>query len=176
MLCESCGQRKATVHYTEIINGQKRESHLCEVCAGELHSQSFNFPPQLNLHHFLAGLLNHEFGESDYSIPAKSGKKCDKCGIVEEQFIKQGLLGCGDCYPYFGDKLQPLLRRIHGNNRHTGKVPVRTGGRARVVKEIEDLKSKLKTAVEHEEFELAVKYRDSIRALEGKLQHEGGEV
>ncbi len=176
MVCESCGQRPATIHFTEIINGHKQESHLCEICAGELQPQGLKFAPQLSLHHFLAGLLNHELGEGSYRVPAEAGRKCAKCGIMEEQFVKQGLLGCGDCYPYFEERLQPLLRRIHGNTRHTGKVPARTGGRARLVKEIEDLKSKLKTAVEHEEFELAVKYRDRIRELEGNLLEEEGEA
>lgn len=175
MLCERCGQRPATVHFTEIINGHKQESHLCEVCAGEIQPQGFKFVPQLNLHNFLAGLLNHEFGGGGYGLTVTGGRKCEKCGVAEEQFIKQGLLGCGDCYPYFEERLLPLLRRIHGSTRHTGKVPGRTGGRVRLVKEIEKLKGQLKKAVDCEEFELAAQYRDKIRELEKKLG-EGSEV
>lgn len=175
MLCERCGQRPATVHLTEITNGHKQETHLCEVCAGEIQPQGFKFVPQLSLHNFLAGLLNHELGGANYTRPEVAVKKCEKCGMAESQFVKQGLLGCGDCYPYFEERLLPLLRRIHGNTRHTGKVPGRTGGRFRLVKEIENLKRLLREAVSREEFERAAQLRDNIRHME-KILEEGGEA
>lgn len=181
MLCERCGQRPATVHFTEITNGHKQETRLCEVCAREIHPQGFMFVPQLNLHNFLAGLLKHELGGGGYARPEEDGGKCGRCGVAGGQFVKQGLLGCGDCYPYFEEKLLPLLRRIHGNTRHTGKVPGRTGGRARLVKEIENLKMQLKEAVSREEFERAAQLRDNIRQLEKRwkrgvkaVDHQGG--
>ena len=34
MLCERCHKKEATVHYVQIVNGQKTESHLCAACAG----------------------------------------------------------------------------------------------------------------------------------------------
>jgi protein arginine kinase activator len=175
MLCDHCGQRQATVHLTEITNGHKTESHLCQVCASEIQAQGFGFAPQLNLHHFMAGLLNHELGGANYGQQQADGEKCARCGMAEGQIMKQGLLGCGDCYPYFEEKMQPLLRRIHGNTRHTGKVPGRTGGRARTVKEIENLKNRLREAVGREEFERAAQFRDAIRQLEKTLE-EGGEA
>ncbi len=59
MQCERCNERPATVHLTEITNGQKQETHLCEVCAKEIQLQGFGLLPQMNLHNFLAGLLNY---------------------------------------------------------------------------------------------------------------------
>lgn len=174
MLCEKCSQRPATVHVAEIINGQKQETHLCEVCAKEIQIHGFGFFPQMNLNNFLAGLLNYDFNGGSYNQSGHAGKVCERCGISEEQFAKNGLLGCGECYPYFEDKMLPLLRRIHGNTRHTGKVPERTGGRARLVKEIEVMKRQLKEAVGCEEFERAAQLRDAIRRLEKNLE-EGGE-
>jgi len=175
MLCERCGQRPATVHMTEIINGQKNETHLCEVCAREIQPQGFAFVPQIHLHNFLASLLNHELSGHKNEQAETTVNRCEKCGVPEEQIVKQGLLGCGDCYPFFEDKVLPLLRRIHGSTRHTGKVPERTGGRARLVKEIETLKSHLKEAVGREDFEQAAQLRDQIHQLE-KSMNEGGEV
>lgn len=170
MLCERCAQRQAAVHFTEIINGNKKETHLCEVCAGEIKPQGFVFVPQLNLHNFLSSLLNHELGTGSYTMPAGTDRKCKRCGLNESQFVKQGLLGCGDCYPYFEERMLPLLRRIHGNTRHTGKVPERTGGRARMIKEIEALKNQLRDFVSREEFEKAAQLRDKIRLLERSLE------
>ncbi|MCL6559979.1 MAG: UvrB/UvrC motif-containing protein [Firmicutes bacterium] len=174
MLCERCQQRPATVHLTEITNGQKKDSHICEVCAGEMQSQGFGFPPQLNLHNLLAGLLKHGMGAGHFTLAEPAGKNCEKCDLAEGQFVKQGLLGCGDCYRSFEGRLEPLLRRIHGNTRHTGKVPERTGGRARLAKEIDAMKQKLREAVGREEFERAAEIRDKVRELE-KLMEQGGE-
>lgn len=30
MMCQECGQRPATLHFTKIVNGDKTEFHLCE--------------------------------------------------------------------------------------------------------------------------------------------------
>ena len=174
MICEKCSQRPATVHVAEIINGQKQETHLCEICAKEIKIHGFGFFPQMNLNKFMAGLLNCEFNDSSsYNQTGTAGKICEKCGVSEEQFANKGLLGCGECYPYFEEKMIPLLCRIQGNTRHVGKFPERMGGRARLVKEIEIAKRQLKEAVGREEFELAAQLRDNIRQLEKTLEEEG---
>jgi protein arginine kinase activator len=174
MLCEKCSQRPATVHVAEIINGQKQETHLCEICAKEIQIHGFGLFPQMNLNNFLAGLLNYDFNSSSYNQTEAAGVICEKCGVTEEEFAKKGLFGCGDCYLNYEEKVMPLLRRIHGNTRHVGKVPERKGGRARLVKEIEVMKRQLKEAVGREEFERAAQLRDTIRQLEKNLE-EGGE-
>lgn len=33
MQCMECHERPAALHVTEIVNGTKRERHLCEQCA-----------------------------------------------------------------------------------------------------------------------------------------------
>lgn len=175
MMCKRCGQRPATMHMTEISNGNKTETHLCDVCAREIQAQGFAFAPQLHLHSFLVGLLNHELGGDKQDHNELTGKRCEKCGIFEGQIVKQGLLGCGDCYPFFGDRLLPLMRRLHGRPRHTGKVPERTGARARLIKEVNNLKSMLKEAVSREDFEQAAQLRDQIRQMEKSIE-DGGEL
>lgn len=174
MLCEKCNQRPATVHVAEIINGQKQETHMCEICAKEIQIHGFGFFPQMNLNKFLAGLLNYDFNGGSYNQTDAVSEVCEKCGVSEVQFANKGLLGCSDCYHHFEEKMIPLLRRIHGNTRHIGKVPERKGGRARLVKEIEVAKRQLKEVVGREEFERAAQLRDTIRQLEKNLE-EGGE-
>lgn len=170
MECERCHQRPATVYLTEIINNQKRTMRLCEQCAREVQAESLGFLPQMNLHSFLASLLHSEFAAPAFGqAVVPSPAKCSVCGIVESQFAKQGLLGCANCYNNFGDRLEPVLRRIHGTTRHTGKVPRRTGGKVRVTSQIERLKAKLREAISREEFELAAQLRDKIRELEQEL-------
>jgi len=175
MECERCHQRPATVYLTEIVNNTKKTIRLCENCARKIQAESFSQMPQMNLHSFLSSLLNNEFFGSAAS-PAQEDlseqTRCSSCGITESMFIKQGLLGCGACYSSFGGRLEPVLRRIHGAARHTGKVPERSGGKARIINKIDNLKTRLKEAISREEFEQAALLRDEIRGLENDLKKE----
>lgn len=173
MLCERCGKNQATVHYTEIINGQKKELNLCKSCASELQPQGFSFMPQLNFHNFLGGLMGHSFGVGDFTKTSPRVNKCEVCGLSESQFAQRGLLGCGNCYNTFGNTLESLVRRIHGTSYHNGKVPERTSDKIKLNRKIESLRAQLKQAVEAEEFERAAQLRDSIRELEKRLEQEG---
>ncbi|MFZ5646374.1 MAG: UvrB/UvrC motif-containing protein [Bacillota bacterium] len=171
MNCERCQERPAVVHLTEIINNKKRTLHLCEQCAREVQAESFGFIPQLNLHNLLASFFSNQIA-APFGSAVAQGEKCPNCGLSEAQFAQRGLLGCGDCYRKFGASLDPVFRRIHGNARHTGKVPERTGGRVKITKDIERLKLRLREVISREEFEEAARIRDEIRKLEKELAGE----
>ncbi|NLW07034.1 MAG: hypothetical protein GX039_03500 [Clostridia bacterium] len=160
MLCERCQERTATVHVTQIINGQKTELSLCQECAREIQPQfDFSIPK------FLAGLFDNEL-----SIKAPAAAvQCRQCGLSYEQFHQTGRLGCPECYERLAPRLDPLIRRIQGSSQHRGKVPLRAGGNLRVKREIEELRSQLQQLVQREEFEKAAQVRDQIRSLEKRL-------
>lgn len=82
------------------------------------------------------------------------------------EFSNNGKIGCHDCYDAFFDNLMPVVKRIHGNSRHVGKIPNRGGGELRIKSEIEKLKSELNTAIKEQEFEHAAELRDKIKDLE----------
>ena len=172
MLCERCRQRPAVVHFTEIINDQKKQMSLCEPCVREVQADSFGSVPQLNLHQFLAGLLNMDAGNRNIPGTAEKYMECQKCGLSEARFVQMGLLGCGDCYTHFTNRMMPLVKRIHGHKQHTGKMPQRIGGKARLAKEISSLRASLKDTVAKEEFEKAAELRDMIRDLEEEFSRE----
>lgn len=164
MLCDICGKNPATVHLTEIIDNQMAELHLCEECARQKSEQ---MEQQFGLSDLLAGLA--EFGKpvqekEDVSL------KCKKCGLTFADFKKIGRLGCGDCYDSFRKYLGPLVKRIHGSSRHTGKSPLRQAraGKPGGVNLLGTLRYKLQRAVETEAFEEAAKIRDQIKELEKK--------
>ncbi|RJX17159.1 MAG: hypothetical protein C4575_13845 [Desulforudis sp.] len=164
MICERCKQRPATVHYTEIINNQKKQMNICEVCAKDEQIASFNLMPQQNLHDFLAGI----FGPGS----EVDQLQCPQCGLTGHKFSAHGLLGCSNCYQEFEDRIEPMIRRIQGTGVHTGKVPARSLGRYRVIREVEQLKKSLRESVAREEFEKAAELRDRIRETEQKLAGE----
>lgn len=170
MICQECGQRQATVHLTKIINNHKTEMHLCEECARQ--REDFIQIPAFSVNDLLAGFMDLGHSQLSYEKPASS--KCAACGMDYNQFKKVGRLGCQECYQYFGNELNPVLRRIQGNIQHAGKVPQRTGSGLLKKKQITQWKSELKRAVELEAFERAAELRDKIKELE-QSQEIGGD-
>ena len=160
MLCDSCGKKQATVHYTEIHNGEMMEMHLCEECARQ---KEIEFKPHFSLADFLAGL-----GDFEATLPVETQKeKCPACGMTMTDFTKMGRLGCGECYAAFRESLAPLLKRIHGRLNHTGKV-IGTVAKGAARNILEKLKADLQVAISREEFEEAARLRDKIKELENK--------
>lgn len=162
MLCNVCGKNEATVHLTEILNDKTMKLHLCEDCAKDKGAE---MEGHFGMSDLLAGLA--DLG-ANLEPGAMIAIKCPACGFTYQDFKKVGRLGCGGCYDAFKKQLDPLLKRIHGANRHIGKVPLMAG---KIVKEnvaLQDMKAQLEKAIRAEEFEEAAKLRDRIRALEDK--------
>lgn len=155
MLCNRCNQRPATVHYKEVVNNQQKEIYLCEECAKEM-----NIGIMQPFGDFLPSLFQHTFRQEMPEV------RCPHCGMTLNEFSNNGKIGCHDCYDAFFDNLMPVVKRIHGNSRHVGKIPNRGGGELRIKSEIEKLKIELNTAIKEQEFEHAAELRDKIKDLE----------
>ena len=170
MLCDICGKNEATVHLTEIVNDKVTKLHICEVCAKEKGSE---MEEHFGLSDLLAGLADLGPGiESEVSEKIK----CPVCGFTYHDFKKVGRLGCGDCYEFFKKQLAPLLKRIHGADRHIGKVPLTVGKTVLDTKTIQELKVRMEKAIQFEEFEEAARLRDQIKELEKKDKNSGSKL
>lgn len=165
MVCDVCHTREATVHLTEIINNKVTKLHLCEQCARE---KSQEMEEHFGLADLLSGLADLvPVVEKKEKIAAEMGIKCP-CGFTFQNFRKMGRLGCPKCYETFKEQLSPLLRKIHGSDRHTGKLPIKKEVIRDKVALLSDLKAKLEKAIKLEEFEEAARLRDQVKALERK--------
>jgi len=166
MLCDNCKERPASVHITKINNNQKTEKHLCEQCAQ--NSGEINFSPDANfsVQDLLKGMFSHGFSGSPQ---CQVESACPSCGMTYDDFSRYGKIGCGDCFSAYGDRLEPLLRRIHGTCSHTGKVPKRSGGKMVTRQKLKQLRRELEGYVIREEYEQAARVRDEIRASEKEL-------
>lgn len=168
MLCDDCGKREATMHFTKIVNGNVTELHLCEECAK--NHKEFEFDTSFSIHNFLTGLLDLDNVQaSPFQIDYITGTKCEKCGLTYSKFKQIGKFGCSNCYNSFKEKLLPLFKRIHGHSNHIGKVPRRAGGVIRIKKEISRLKNQLQIAIRNEEYEKAAQIRDQIKELQSQI-------
>lgn len=169
MICQECQQEMATVHITKIINGSKTELHLCRRCAQAHDELDFSFEPQFSLHNLLGSLLGESMRGSREAL-GRAKVQCPSCDLTFSQFSQIGRLGCSDCFSAFSEQLAPLLRRIHGSSRHTGKIPRRSQGAVRFARELERLREELKLMIRKEEFEKAAELRDRIKTMEQKVE------
>lgn len=169
MICQRCQERQATVHLTKVVNYEKTELHLCEVCAKTAGAElGLIFHPNFTIQNLIAGILEGELNLPQHD-GVTEGPTCLNCGLTFSDFRSVGLLGCEKCYENFQGGLEPLLKRVQGDTRHVGKVPKRTGGKVRVRKEISELRSELQQVISREDYERAAQIRDEIRRRELEL-------
>lgn len=162
MLCQKCKQREATRHIRSVVDGVVNDSYLCEKCAESLKVADIYGNEIFKI---LSSLIKSTKEEADTP-------RCDCCGISFNEISRTGRVGCARCYKFFEKQLRPAIAKIHGTTTHAGKVPKRpennTEDTADTEKSrIEELKMRLKTAVENEEYEKAALLRDEIKGLEG---------
>ncbi len=187
MTCENCGENDASVHYQQVVNGKMSEMHLCGKCASEKGMVSFSASNQSPFGNLIAGFMDEEESGSGTGKGRKLKLKC-KCGWTSENLKKTGYLGCPMCYKTFSKALSPLLRRIHGNNKHIGKKPSKVTFNEHIIidrsfpeevqrepqaqnlpgklDELLSLKAQLEAAVKEERYEDAAQFRDRIKGIE----------
>ncbi len=93
-------------------------------------------------------------------------KRCPVCGKSYADFERSGKLGCGKCYDVFRPELNILLKQIHSNNIHSGKIPAESAGEIKKKRYYEDLKKQLAEAVRNEDYEKAAKLHKEIKLIE----------
>lgn len=167
MLCQECGKRPSSLHFTKIVNGEKTEFHICEACARE-KGEIPGSPNGFSIHSLLSGILDLDsmVGKGISDIKPQESIRCSNCGMTYTQFSKIGRFGCSNCYSAFSNHLNPLIKRIHGNVTHSGKIPKRSGGKIQKKRQLDQLRLDLQMAISSEEFEKAAQIRDRIRELE----------
>ena len=179
MLCQNCEKNEATTHIKQIINGKMTQTHLCSDCAKHLGYGDMFSDFSLNLSEFFGNF----FGDTLPSSGQSAAGRCPKCSFTFNDIVREGKVGCAQCYETFYDKLLPSLQRIHGKIRHSGKASkgmAKAEAAPEIIEEktvqetektvpekIEELKAQMQQAVNEQNFELAAKIRDEIKAMEG---------
>jgi protein arginine kinase activator len=160
MQCEVCQSREATIHLTEISDGVRTETHLCEQCAQE---QGVGAKSYIPLNELLSNLLSVGHKENESGGPAQGGEVCPHCGYTLEKFREKAVLGCPHDYEVFEKELLPLIQKAHdGAAAHCGKIPSRMPKDEQMQIEIANLRRQLDEALRCENYELAAKLRDKL--------------
>lgn len=164
MKCEKCG-KPATVHLTEVLQGEKIEKHLCEECA---QLEGITFSAEVPISQLL-----EEFILKGGEAQGEQQPVCDVCGMTFKEFRQDGLLGCPNDYEAFAEQLGPMIERAHGGaDQHIGKVPHRAGNEEKKQNAILRLRVELKAAIAAEDYERAAALRDQIKEYDGTWPQE----
>ncbi len=164
MLCQKCQKNSANVNIVKNINGTILELHLCSDCAAAEKLQFPAFPTDELFSAFFKGFT---------SRPEAEELRCAGCGMTYRELKNHGKFGCSDCFQSFSGYLDGMLKSIHGNAVHTGKLPKKAAVSLQKKRALKELKEQLRKAIESEHFESAAQLRDQIRRMEkGEASHE----
>ncbi|MCD8390493.1 MAG: UvrB/UvrC motif-containing protein [Firmicutes bacterium] len=110
------------------------------------------------------------FSQPSYYTTERSSKKCPVCGRTVEDFRRLGKCGCGECYKTFREPVESVIKQIHPNAAHTGKIPSKSGEGLKKKRLYNKLKADLQAAVQSEDYETAAKLHKQIREMENEVK------
>ncbi len=165
MKCQHCNNNEATTYIKKNINGRVTEMHLCSECAAELGVMEEFSPESFFNDTFFGSFL----GAGVPAMNILSGiDHCEYCGSTFNDIVKNGRVGCANCYSKFEDMLQPSITKMHGNAKHIGKNVTYTqeaDEEKTAETELEKLKNQLREAIKEQRFEDAAVLRDKIKEM-----------
>lgn len=122
-----CNKNPAQIKITKINKGQFIELALCQECAAEESPFQKKIMEQQNLSALLTNLLKNKLGKEAAGPVDPAAEEpnitCPTCGHTLDELKETFLIGCPDCYKTFESYMTRLLRKIHGNIQHMGKMP-----------------------------------------------------
>ena len=176
MICDFCKKNKATIHLIRVQNDNVEKVNICAECAGD-----FSFFSEDDFYKDLTKILSKIFKADEgqpngirelknlKNLEIRKNRSCSFCGMDLKNIKKLGKMGCPNCYSEFKNILLPIIKAIHKNIAHKGKIPENTTGQIKLEKSIRDLRNRLKREIFVENFEEAARIRDKIRQLEKNI-------
>ena len=166
MKCEYCHVKEATIHLTQVIDGQTKKLNLCQACA-QKNGIDLNSP--ISITDVLLGLGSTKPHSTEPSGAMEFDLSCSRCQMTRAEFKKRARLGCPECYNAFMGELNALTKAMHTGTQHIGKIPTRQGNEARITAQIAALQNDIEIAVAREQYEVAANLRDKIKALRSSI-------
>jgi protein arginine kinase activator len=177
MNCDLCQTEKATIFFSQMVEGKLQKVNLCKCCADD---KGVTDPTGFALADMLEGMGQQT--SVDHSM-SKDDLVCSSCGFSQSDFKKTGRFGCADCYHVFDEGLDGLLEAMHKHTQHVGKVPASFPDLPELPEvempapppeptrhdRLSELKQALSKSVEDEDYEEAARLRDVISQLETQL-------
>jgi protein arginine kinase activator len=185
MLCPSCNKNIATVHVYEVEDfvgpGDSRNKmaihHLCEVCA-QGSGLATGMPGGLMQSMAGTQLWNLIKGSPiKMQVTHKGGPPsltCEECGMTLVELQRKGRVGCERDYELFAQYLGEVLARMHGADKHVGRLPGVDEAEASNQEHLSDLQRALELAIRKEDYEAAADLRDELAQAGDGPEPSGG--
>ena len=167
MICQKCGKQPATTHLKQVINGIAHEEYLCSQCADN-EGTFFSIGSDLGTDSLFDALFS-----GGRQTVSGSRVTCPLCGSSSRDIQRSGKAGCAKCYDVFRTELKTAAYRIHGGARHVGRAPGNHREEMERQAKLDDLKERQRKAIDAQDFELAAKLRDEIKALSEETNGKG---
>ena len=152
MICQKCKKREATGYMEKTINGVKTRVYVCPECFKEAQLDMFSSLDDFGLFSGLTGSTSTRL-------------KCSKCGTSLREISDTCFVGCPHCYTELNEQIKPIIRNVQSAAMHIGSGPNESVSDP--ASDLSQLEQQLKRAVESENYELAQRLSDRIRALKG---------
>ena len=169
MNCNICRKEKAVLHITEQIGEEFEKISICKKCNEELRiiekcleyndNEAFSVLPKLPNHQSVS-IKKVSKNKKHYK------KICNVCGYSLNDFFTTKIVACPKCYKSFGDFADRIVKKIHGANKHIGKISNRNLSNEDIEKEISNRKAMLELLKKMEKYEEANKLKNRIKNLE----------
>ncbi|MBT8038008.1 MAG: UvrB/UvrC motif-containing protein [Verrucomicrobiae bacterium] len=179
MQCDYCNN-KATVFFTQIIDGNSKKSCLCEACAtqsGVIDPDGFllgnieasanpTSPTNPKDSPFDPPLTGDTTDPATHTPPTlEKSATCPGCGFALDDLKKTGRLGCSQCYQSFHNEIRHNLGGMHKGTSHTGRVPEGMLKAFQQRQHREQLQQEMDEAIQAEDYEKAAALRDQLSQL-----------
>jgi|YelNatPaOPRAMG01_1025707.scaffolds.fasta_scaffold00401_20 protein arginine kinase activator len=146
MLCQNCGKNPVEL-FIEIHSLEGKEKiALCRECFKDYYSHLLN----KTLRQIIEKTI---FGEE---------KTCPYCGKDLDEIKEEKKVGCVNCFKFFKEEIEELIKKRYGNKTYKGRAPKFYGDK---MEEILKNKILLSKAIEEENYERAAEIRDYLRKL-----------
>ena len=161
MKCQNA--KPATFHITDIVEKGRHRDHFCDE-----HARQHLAPPEESQEAPAISEFAKKLAASTPGAPRVGRRQAGLPGMPDHVpgVSQLGRLGCPYDYEVFRDEMMPLLESIHGETRHSGKVPQRAPRNTQQQTTLIQLRNELKRAVAAEDYEAAARLRDQIRSIE----------
>ncbi len=152
------------MHITNIVDGNKTVSHLCESCAQKASASAIDsFPADFfpNIQKIVDEV------KSKIDAGANSPKDaCPNCGMSMQELEKKPMAHCPLCYITFADKFADYIYQMQGvSTTHKGKGVKKTKPTLKTGYSLSELQQELETAIGQERYEDAAIIRDKLKLL-----------
>ena len=162
MNCSHCGIQPGVIEVRYMAGSYERTLYLCESCARSqgIHADHIREPQVSDLYaSLLSPTAGMELDDPDFD-------QCSGCGTSWAQLRRSGEAGCERCYSVFAGEISRMLEVQPHGTFHRGSLPDSLETFRTLIVDRENLKERLRRAVEHEDFERAAKLRDDLSRMD----------